>query len=148
MLEKIVGIEERYEEINHLLMEVGDDYQRATELSKERAEIEPIVSKTQDYRQALHDLEEARSLQGSDDPELKELADSEIEDLEPKISQIEEELRTILLPRDLRDERNVIMEIRAGTGGDEAALFAADLFRMYNRYAERQRWKVEILSAN
>lgn len=148
MLDKIVGIEERYEEINRLLMEVGDDYQRATELSKERAELEPIVSKTQKYRQTLHDLEEAKSLQESDDPELKELADSEIEELEPKISQFEEELRTMLLPKDPRDERNVIMEIRAGTGGDEAALFAANLFRMYNRYSERQRWEVEILSAN
>jgi peptide chain release factor 1 len=148
MLDKIVGIEERYDEINRLLMEVGDDYQRATELGKERAELEPIVTITKDYRQALTDLDEAKSLQDSNDPELQELAESEITDLEPRISQIEEELRTMLLPNDPRDQRNVIMEIRAGTGGDEAALFAADLFRMYNRYSERQRWKVEILSSN
>jgi len=148
MLEKIAGIEERYKEINNLLMEVGDNYQRATELSKERAEIEPIVSKAESYRQALNNLTEVQTLLDSDDAELKEMAESEIKELEPKIVQIEEELRTMLLPKDPRDQRNVIMEIRAGTGGNEAALFAADLFRMYNRYAERQRWEVEILSAN
>jgi len=148
MLEKIAGIEERYNEINNHLLEVGDNYQRATELSKERAEIEPIVSKAQSYRQELNNLTEAQSLLDSDDPELKELAESEIEELEPIIAQLEEELRMMLLPKDPRDERNVIMEVRAGTGGDEAALFAANLFRMYNRYAERQRWEVEILSAN
>jgi len=148
MLEKIAGIEERYNEINDLLIEVGDNYQRATELSKERAEIEPIVFNAQSYRQTLNNLTEAQSLLDSDDTELKELAESEIKELETKIVQIEEDLRTMLLPKDPRDERNVIMEIRAGTGGNEAALFAADLFRMYNRYAERQRWEVEILSAN
>ncbi|MCJ7657937.1 MAG: peptide chain release factor 1 [Anaerolineales bacterium] len=148
MLEKIAGIEERYKEINNLLMEVGDNYQRATELSKERAEIEPVVSKAQSYRQALNNLTEVQTLLDSDDAELKEMAESEIKELEPKIVQIEEELRTMLLPKDPRDQRNVIMEIRAGTGGNEAALFAADLFRMYNRYAERQRWEVEILSSN
>lgn len=148
MLEKIAGIEERFEEINRLLMEVGNDYQRATELSIERAELEPIVTKTNNYRQALNELEEAKILQESDDPELKELADTEVDELEPKVYRLEEELRAMLLPKDPRDKRNVIMEIRAGTGGDEAALFAADLFRMYNRYAERQGWEVEILSAN
>jgi peptide chain release factor 1 len=148
MLEKIAGIEERYDEINNLLLEVGDNYQRATELSKERAEIEPIVSSAKSYRQAITNLTEAQSLLDSDDPELKELAESEIEELEPIIAQHEEELKMMLLPKDPRDERNVIMEIRAGTGGDEAALFAADLFRMYNRFAERQRWEVEILSSN
>ena len=148
MLEKIAGIEERFEEINRLLMEVGNDYQRATELSIERAELEPIVTKTNNYRQALNELEEAKILQESDDPELKELADTEVDELEPKVHRLEEELRAMLLPKDPRDRRNVIMEIRAGTGGDEAALFAADLFRMYNRYAERQGWEVEILSAN
>ena len=148
MLEKITGIEERFEEINRLLMEVGNDYQRATELSIERAELEPIVTKTNNYRQALNELEEAKILQESDDPELKELADTEVDELEPKVHRLEEELRAMLLPKDPRDRRNVIMEIRAGTGGDEAALFAADLFRMYNRYAERQGWEVEILSAN
>ena len=148
MLDKIIGIEERYEEINHLLMEVGDDYHRAAELGIERAELEPLVTKVQKYRQLLNNYEEAQALQDSEDPELGELAASEVQILEPAIEKLENELRTMLLPKDPRDERNVIMEIRAGTGGDEAAIFAADLFRMYNRYAERQGWTTEILSAN
>lgn len=148
MLDKITGIEERYEELNRLLLEVGDDYQRAADLSIERAELEPLVTKAQSYRQMLSNLEEARSLQDSDDNELKQLAESEIAELGPQIEHLENEIRSMLLPRDPRDNRNVIMEIRAGTGGDEAALFAADLFRMYNRYTERQRWEVEVLSAN
>lgn len=148
MLDKIFGIEERYQEINHLLMEVGDDYQRAAELGIERAELEPLVTKAQKYRQLLNNYEEAQALQDSEDPELRELAASEVQTLEPEIDKFENELRSMLLPTDPRDKRNVIMEIRAGTGGDEAAIFAADLFRMYNRYAERQGWITEILSAN
>jgi len=148
MLDKLIGIEERYQEINHLLMEVGDDYQRAAELGIERAELEPLVTKAQKYRQLLNNYEEAQALQDSEDPELRELAASEVQTLEPEIDKFENELRSMLLPTDPRDKRNVIMEIRAGTGGDEAAIFAADLFRMYNRYAERQGWITEILSAN
>jgi peptide chain release factor 1 len=148
MLDKIAGIELRYEEINRLLMEVGDNYQRAAELAKERSDLEPIVTKAQAYRQVLNRLEEARSLRDTEDKELRQLAESEITELEPEISRLEREIKTSLLPKDLRDERNVILEIRAGTGGDEAALFAADLFRMYNRFAERQGWSVEILSSN
>ncbi len=148
MLDKISGIEERYDELNQLLMEVGEDYQRATELSIERAELEPLIRKANRYRQALQQLEEAHSLAESEDDELRQLAEAEIEDLELEVGNLERELKSMLLPQDLRDKRNVIMEIRAGTGGDEAAIFAADLFRIYSRYAERQRWKVEILSAN
>jgi len=148
MLEKIVGIEERYEEINQLLLEVGDDYQRAAELSKERADIEPLVLKAAEYRQVLKRLEEARHLLDTEDEELRELAQAEIHDLEPQEQALEEKIKSMLLPKDSRDERNVILEIRAGTGGDEAALFAADLFRMYTRYAERNNWDVEVLDAN
>jgi peptide chain release factor 1 len=148
MLDKITGIEERYEELNQLLMEVGDDYQRAAELGIERAELEPLVTKSRQYRQAIKQMEDARSLENTDDDELRELAAAEIEQLEPEIEGLELEIKSMLLPQDARDNRNVIMEIRAGTGGDEAALFAADLFRMYSRFAEIQRWKMEILSAN
>ncbi|MBE0410672.1 MAG: PCRF domain-containing protein, partial [Anaerolineales bacterium] len=148
MLEKLAKIEERYEEILQLLMEVGDDYQRATELNIERAELEPLVSKSRQYRQKMVRLEEARDLRAAEDLELRDLAESEITELEPEVERIENELKSMLLPRDPRDKRNVIMEIRAGTGGDEAALFAADLFRMYNRYAERKNWVVEVLSTN
>lgn len=148
MLEKIAGIEERYEELNQLLMEVGDDYQRAAELGIERAELEPLVTKSRHYRKAIEQLEEAHSLENSDDEELRQLAEAEIEQLEPEIEHLELEIKSMLLPKDDRDTRNVIMEIRAGTGGDEAALFAADLFRMYSRFAEIQHWQVEIMSSN
>ena len=148
MLDKIAGIEKRYEEINQLLMEVGDDYQRAAELGIERAELEPVVTKTGQYRQALASLEEAQELQNSDDVEITVLAEAEIIELESQIEAMENEIRSMLLPKDKRDERNVIMEIRAGTGGDEAALFAADLYRMYIRYTERQKWSIDVMSAN
>lgn len=148
MLDKITGIEERYEELNQLLMEVGDDYHRAAELGIERAELEPLVTKSRQYRQAIKQLEDARSLENTDDDELRELAAAEIEQIEPEIEGLELEIKSMLLPQDARDKRNVIMEVRAGTGGDEAALFAADLFRMYSRFAEIQHWKIEILSAN
>jgi peptide chain release factor 1 len=114
----------------------------------ERAELEPLVAKASQYRQVLTDLEEARDLQNSQDDELRELAEAEIIELEPVVERLEDEIKSMLLPRDKRDARNVIMEIRAGTGGDEAALFAADLFRMYSRYAENRRWKIEVLSSN
>lgn len=147
MLEKLQGIENRYEQLGQELLEVGNDYQRAAEINKERVELEPIVEKVREYRQALKSLEEARHiLHSENEAELRALAEAEIESLEPKIEALEKEIKSLLLPRDPRDEKNVIMEIRAGTGGDEAALFAADLFRMYTRYAENQGWKTEILS--
>jgi peptide chain release factor 1 len=148
MLDKLIGIEERYNEINHLLEETGEDYQRATELAKERAEIEPIVLKTREYRQAIKQREEAELLLQEDDDEMRDLAEADLENLVPTIEGLEKELKSLLLPKDPRDERNVIVEIRAGTGGDESALFAAELFRMYNRYAERKNWSVEIMSQN
>lgn len=148
MLEKLAAIEERYETINQLLMDVGSDYQRAAELGIERAEMEPVVLKARQYRQARTRLDEARALQGEEDEELRMMAQAEIEELEPQISALEDEIKSLLIPKDPRDQRNVIMEIRAGTGGDEASLFAADLFRMYSRYAERLRWEIDVLSAS
>jgi hypothetical protein len=140
MLDKLAGIEERYEELNQLLMEAGSDYQRAAELNMERTELEPIVSKARLYRQALSHLDEAHALLESEDEEMRLLAEAEISELGLQIEGLEQELKTMLLPTDSRDKRNVIVEIRAGTGGEEAAIFAADLFRMYSRYAERQSW--------
>jgi peptide chain release factor 1 len=149
MLDKLAGIEARYEEINQLLMEVGSDYQRAAELGIERTEIEPLVLNTRRYRQALERLDEARTLYDvEEDEELRLLAEAEIAELEPEIEKLEAEIKGMLLPKDRRDDRSVIMEIRAGTGGDEAALFAADLFRMYSRYAEQHRWNIEVLSSS
>lgn len=148
MLDKLIAIEERFDELNHLLLEVGSDYQRAAELSIERTELEPLVMKAREYRQAMESLEEARALLDTEDEELRSLAESEISELTPRIDALEAEIKSMLLPKDARDQRNVIVEIRGGTGGDEAALFAADLFRMYARYAERQGWEVEVLSSN
>ncbi|HJS29327.1 MAG TPA: PCRF domain-containing protein, partial [Anaerolineales bacterium] len=148
MLDRIAGIEKRFEEINELLLKVGDDYQRATQLAKERAELDEIVSVAARYRQASQQMDEARALQDSEDKELQTLALDEVELLTAELESLELELKSMLLPKDPRDQRNVIMEIRAGTGGGEAALFAGDLFRMYSRYAERCRWNIDILSAN
>ncbi len=148
MLEKIENIEKRLAEIDREYLDVGDDYQKIADLGRERAEIEPLVIKGREYRQALEALEEAHQLADEDDPELVELAEMEIADLEPRITELEDELKRMLLPSDPRDKKDVIMEIRAGAGGDEAGIFASDLYRMYNRYAERQGWKTDILSAN
>ncbi len=149
LLEKLEALERRFEDIERELMEVGDDYKRAAALAKERAELEPIVQKAREYRKALQDLEEARSLlEEEEDPEMRELAREEVHTLEERLERLERDIKRLLLPRDPRDEKNVIMEIRAGAGGEEAALFAADLFRMYSRYAERKGWDVEVLSSN
>ncbi len=147
-MEKIATIESRFVELGRLLEESGDDYQRAVELAKERAEIEEIVSAAGEFRQMTRKIEEAESLSDVEDDELRELAQMELDSLRPKAEELEKQLKSLLLPKDPRDDRNVIMEIRAGTGGDEAALFAAELFRMYSRYAERKRWTVEIMSQN
>ena len=149
MLNKLIGIEQHFEELNQQLMEVGSDYERAAELGKERSDLEPLVVKIRTYRQALQQLDEARALQAAEeDHELHLLAESEIAELEPKIEQVEQAIKSMLLPKDRRDERSVIMEIRAGTGGDEAALFGAELYRMYSRYTEKQGWKIDVMSSN
>jgi peptide chain release factor 1 len=146
MLNKLTGIEQRYKDINQELMEVGDDYQRAADLAKERSDLEPIIKKAQKYRKAIENLEDAKELRDSGDEELAELASIEIAELEASIPILERKIKSFLIPKDPRDKRNVIMEIRAGAGGDEAGLFGAELFRLYSRYAERQGWKVELLS--
>ena len=148
LLDKLIGIEHRYEELNRLLLDVGDDYQRAAELNKERIDLETLVNKAHQYHLALQRLEEAQSLVGGDDVELGMMAEAEILELEPQIDQLEQEIKAMLLPKDPRDDRNVIMEIRAGTGGDEAAIFAADLFRLYSHYGEGRKWNIEILSSS
>ena len=150
MIELLVGIETHYEELSRQLMEVGNDYQKAAELNKERSDIEPIVEKARAYRQVLKRLEEAQAILDSNeqDAEMRELAEMEVAELQAQVPTFEADLKTMLVPKDPRDEKNVYVEVRAGTGGDEAALFAADLFRMYNRYAERQHWKSEVMSSS
>jgi len=146
LIEKLTGIETRYEAINQKLLTVGNDYHLAADLGKEKADLDPFIEAIQDYRESLQQLEGAQSLAESADDEMRELAELEIDDLKSRIEDLESQLKRMLVPKDSRDERNVILEIRAGAGGDEAGLFAGDLFRMYSRYAERKRWKVEILS--
>ncbi len=148
MLDKIKIIEERLTQIDQEFLQAGNDYKKIANLGRERAEVEPIVLKGREYRTALQSLEEAHALREGDDPELAELAELEIEELEPAVVQLESEIKNLLLPKDPRDNRNVIVEIRAGAGGDEAGIFAADLSRMYHRYAERHRWKIELMSLN
>jgi len=148
MLDKLSGIEARFDEIERELAQPVANYQRVVELSKERAELEPLIAKVRQYRQALGRKQEAEEVIGSDDTELAELAAAELAELDAEIPVLEKEIKSLLLPKDPRDNRNVIMEIRAGTGGDEAGLFAADLYRMYTRYAERQGWKTELMSSS
>jgi len=146
MLEKLMGILDRFNDIDNQLAVVGDDYTTAIELSKERAELEPIVNKTLNYQETLEKIKSTKELLSADDEEMRALAEMEMETLQEAQITLEAQLKSMLVPKDPRDQRNVIMEIRAGTGGDEAGLFAADLFRMYSRYAERQNWTIEILS--
>jgi len=149
MLERLNKIEERYEELTSLMAdpEVAQDYERVAEYAKERADLEEIVAAYRTYKGLADELEGAKTLlDDGADPEMQELAEAEIERLETELADLEVRLQRSLLPQDPRDARNVIVEIRAGAGGDEAGLFAADLYRMYTRYAERRGWKTELLS--
>lgn len=151
MFEKLAFIEERYEQLSKQISDpdVIADQEKWRKLMKEHSDITPIVEKYREYKKCKDDIEGAQEiLKEETDPELKEMAQAEIEDAKESIEKIAEELKILLLPKDPNDEKNVIIEIRGGAGGDEAALFAADLFRMYSMYAETRRWKVEVLSAN
>jgi peptide chain release factor 1 len=151
MWDKLAQIETRYEQLNDLLSrpDVIADRDRLTRYTREQAALEEIVRLYRELKRVNEELEGARALLADDrDPELAELAREEVRTLEGRAEQLRRQLRLALLPKDPNDERNVIVEIRAGAGGDEAALFAADLYRMYVRYAERQGWRTEILSAN
>jgi peptide chain release factor 1 len=128
--------------------QIMSDYEQVAEYAQERSALQPIVEGYYEYRSTLEHIAEAEELIASDDQELRQLAEEELAALRPRRDALEEELRLLLLPRDPRDAKNVIVEIRAGTGGDEAGLFAADLFRMYSRYAEKQGWKVDVLDSH
>jgi len=143
-LEQLAG---RLEELNALLAseDATADMGTYRKLAREHAEIEPVVALYRTYRQSERDVEAAQEM--AQDPEMREFAEAEMRESRARMQELEEQLQRELLPKDPNDERNVFLEIRAGTGGDESALFAADLFRMYSRYAERQGWRVEVLSA-
>ena len=151
MLEKLKDIETKYAEVERALGDPAQisNQQRLMELSKTHAELSPIVSAYQKYQQLAAALEETQlMLESETDAEIVGLAEEELEILTGQKEELTEELKLLLIPKDPNDEKNVIIEIRAGTGGEEASLFAAELFRMYTRYAERQNWKLEILNSN
>lgn len=151
LIEKLQTIEDKYNELIALLSdpEVFSDFSKYQKYSKEQANIADIVKKFREYKKILADIKEAEEiLSTGKDEGLKELASAEIDELNEKKPKIENELKLMLLPADPRDKKNIILEIRAGTGGEEAALFAAELFRMYSKYAESKRWKVEIIDIN
>jgi peptide chain release factor 1 len=150
MLEKLKSIEEKYEELTRLLMnpEVFSNPQQYQKYSKEQSDLQPLVEKIREYRKIISGIEEAEEILGGGDGDIRELAQAELEELKGRKPAVEEELKFMLLPKDPRDEKSVILEIRAGTGGEEAALFASSLFRMYAKYAESRRWKVEVIDSN
>ena len=151
MIEQLEKIENRFNEITEQMasQEVLSDLQQLHKLAKERASIEPLVSKYVDYKTTLKSLAETRTmLSESHGPEMAAMVKEELQTLEVKSSLLSEELKEALIPKDPDDEKDVIMEIRAGTGGDEAAMFAADLFRMYSRYAQTKRWSIEIIDVS
>ncbi len=151
MLEKLERVEERYEELNRLLADpaIASDYVKASQYAQEQAELEDLVKTYRRYSRVQQELSETLAMLDEDlSSEMSELAQEEVYSLREKAEELENELRGLLLPTDPHDEKNVIVEIRAGTGGEEAALFAGDLYRMYTRYAENQGWKTEILSSN
>ncbi|MEN8263976.1 MAG: peptide chain release factor 1 [Nitrospirota bacterium] len=148
LLDKLEEIENKYEELTKILSdpEIFSDYTKSQKYSKEQADLEEIVEKIREYKNLLSGISEAEEIMSSEEDDgLKELAEVELEELREKKPETEDELKLLLIPRDPRDSKNIIIEIRAGTGGDEAGLFAADLFRMYTKYAEGRRWKVEVM---
>jgi peptide chain release factor 1 len=151
MLDKVKLVEERYEELNQLMADpkVVTDHLKVTEYAQEQAEIDELVQAYRRYEALSQELADTRELiELEDDAETREMAEQEVARLESEMDTLYGRMRLLLLPKDPNDEKNVIMEIRAGAGGDEAGIFAADLYRMYTRYAEAQRWKTEMLSAN
>ena len=151
MLDKVKLVEERYEELNRLMAdpEVVVDHVKVTEYAQEQRELEELVQSYRQYRELEEELADTRELlEMEDEAEMREMAEQEISRIDGEMQELLARMRLMLLPKDPNDEKNVIMEIRAGTGGDEAGIFAADLQRMYTRYAENQNWKVDILNAN
>ena len=146
ILAKLASLSERLEELNLLLSsaDITSNMDNYRKLTREHADITPVVAQYHAWQQCEQDMRDAQEMLA--DPEMKEFAQAEIEEGRARLAQIEIDLQKLLLPKDPNDERNVFLEIRAGTGGDESALFSGDLFRMYTRYAERQRWQVEIVS--
>ena len=148
MFERLEQIEARYEDLGRQLADPATiaDQQKYQKAAKLHRDLEPVVEKFREYRQVATGIADARAMMQESDADIREMAAQELLELEARQPQIEEDLKLLLLPKDPNDEKNVVMEIRAGTGGDEASLFAAEVFRMYSRFAELHKWRVEVLS--
>ena len=150
MFLKLEKAEEKYKSLNDQLLkiDISKDFNLQKSIMKELKHLEPIIEKFREYKKINKELEDCKEILSSSEQELKEMAELEIKDLNEKIEKTQEELKILLLPKDPNDDKNVIIEIRGGAGGDEAALFAANLFRMYTMHAQKKRWKIEILNSN
>ncbi len=148
MFQKLEAVEARYVELESLLADprVIADRAKYQLYARERSELEPLITTFREHRRVSQEIEDSQVLLGEEDEELRELARSEVGQLKEQLARLEERLKMLLLPKDPRDEKNILLEIRAGTGGEEASLFAADLFRMYSKHAERKAWRVEVMS--
>ena len=150
VIRKLEGLMERYEEVQALLGEpdVVSDQEKFRSLTKEYAQLGEVVASFRRYQQAEADLQAIEEMLAGDDAEMKAMAQEELADAKQLIEQVEAELQVLLLPKDPKDDSNCFLEIRAGAGGDEAAIFAGDLFRMYSKYSERRGWRMEIMSTS
>ncbi len=151
ILDKLEGIKHRFEEIEQLLTDpaVAGDMQRYIKLNKEYRDLEPLIKVYGDYKNIISNLDSAKEILSNEkDEELRQMAKDELDELEVKMDPLEEKIRLLLLPSDPEDEKNAIVEIRAGTGGDEASIFAGDLFRMYSKFCENKKWKLEVTHFN
>jgi len=150
MLDRLEQIEARYLGLGRQMAdpEVLGDHTQYQKIAKQHRDLEPVVEKYREYRQVKTGIADARAMLAETDPEIRAMAQDELTALEAREPQLEEDLKLLLLPKDPNDEKNVVVEIRAGTGGDEASLFAVEIFRMYSRFAEQHRWKVEVLSSS
>ena len=148
LADKLTPFINRYNELSDLLSspDITSDIKRMTELSKEQSNLAPLVEKAKEYKSVIEQIEEAKEMLG--DAEMGEMAKEELRELEPRLPELEEEIKLLMLPKDPNDERNIILELRAGAGGDEAAIFVGDLFTAYTRYADLKGWKVEIMNSS
>src|SRR5262245_27240684 len=148
--QKLDQLEKRFEELNRQMADpavIGDaaEYRK---VAKAHSELSEVVAKYREWKKAADSLAQAEPMLEDSDPDIRAMAEEEVARLEPEMARIEDQLKVLLLPKDPNDDKNIVLEIRAGTGGDEATLFAAEIFRMYNRYAETQNWRVEVTSSS
>ena len=150
MFDRLDQLEARYEDLGHQMSDptLVQDQKKFQTVAKTHRDLEPTVEKFREYRQIKEGIADARAMLAETDPDIRAMAQEELLTLEPRLAEVEEELKILLLPKDPNDDKNIIIELRAGTGGDEAAIFVSEMFRMYLRFAEQHKWKVEVLSTS